>query len=97
MALEPVWKDRELLHKLLSEYLAGTLDVRRFCDNFETAFNFDVHRSSLSLTEKAAFAKLFDVVVYFSPFPEERASVPNYKNEEEIWQAAKDAAASLAS
>jgi len=95
MPLEPLWKGSELLHKLLADYLGSRIDTSLFCDNFETAFNFDVNRDELTPKEEAVFGRLFDQVVYYSPFAEERAKVPNYKSEEQILQAARDAEAHL--
>ena len=91
MPLEPLWKGSELLHKLLSDYLTGSLDTALFCDNFETAFNFDVNRHELTPTEETVFGQLFDQVIYYSPFPQERAQIPNYRSEEQIIQAAREA------
>jgi hypothetical protein len=96
MTLQPLWKGSELLHKLLADYLGGRIDTPLFCSNFEQAFNFDVDRSALTPVESDAFQRLFDQVVYFSPFPEERAEVPNYRSEEQIHDAARAAEADLA-
>lgn len=96
MALKPLWKGSELLHKLLADYLSGRIDTPLFCSNFEQAFNFDVDRGALTPVENRAFQRLFDEVVYFSPFPEERAEVTNYRSDEQILQAARAAEAELA-
>jgi hypothetical protein len=85
-----------LLHKLLAKYLEGGIDTPLFCSNFEQAFNFDVDRGALTPAESAVFGRLFDEVVYFSPFAEERAQVPNYRSEEQIRAAARAAEADLA-
>ena len=58
MTLEPLWKSSELLHKLLSDYLAGSISTELFCNNFETAFNFDVDRRELTPTEETVRAAL---------------------------------------
>ena len=97
MALEPLWTGSELLHKLLSDYLQGSIDTALFCDNFETAFNFDVGRGELTPSEGEAFERLFREVVYYSPFPNERAQIPTYRSEEQIRQAARDTEAQLRS
>lgn len=96
MTLQPLWKGSELLHKLLADYLGGRIDTPLFCSNFEQAFNFDVDRRELTARENAAFQRLFDQVIYFSPFPEERAIISNYRGEEEIRQAARVAETELA-
>ncbi|QNP45557.1 hypothetical protein H9L14_13540 [Sphingomonas sediminicola] len=96
MTLQPLWKGSEVLHKLLTDYLGGRIDTTLFCDNFEQAFNLDVDQRDLTPREETAFKRLFDEVVYFSPFPEERARIPNYRSEEQIRQAAGAAKAELA-
>jgi len=96
MTLQPLWKGSELLHKLLADYLSGRIDTQLFCSNFEQAFNFDVARDELSDRENASFQLLFDKVVSFSPFAEERATVPNYRSEGEIRRAAVAAEIELA-
>lgn len=96
MTLQPLWNGSELLNKLLSDYLCGKLDTPLFCSNFEQAFNFDVDRRKLDTAEEAVFERLFDEVVYYSPFPEERANIPNYRSDEQIRRAAHTAAAELA-
>jgi hypothetical protein len=96
MSLQPLWKGSELLHKLLADYLRGRIDTELFCSNFEQAFNFDVDRRALTPVESAVFERLFDEVVYFSPFPGEQAEVPNYRSEEQIRRAARSAEAELA-
>jgi hypothetical protein len=96
MTIQPIRRGSELLHKLLADYLEGEIDTPLFCSNFEQAFNFDVHRSALSPGESAIFERLFDEVVYFSSFAEERAEVSNYRSEEQIKQSARAAKAELA-
>lgn len=85
----------ELLRKLLADYLGGRIDTALFCLNFEQAFNFDVDRRDLKPNEDAAFERLFAEVASFSPFPEERAAIPNYRSEEQIRQAAEAAEAAV--
>src|SRR6476661_2100581 len=95
MTLQPLWKGSELLHRLLADYVGGRIDTPLFCSNFEQAFNLYVNRRELTPSENAAFERLFNEVVYFSPFPEERAKIPNYRSEEQIRQAASATEAAL--
>lgn len=97
MTLQRLWMGSELLHKLLADYLGGSIDTALFCENFEQAYNFDVDRRELTAKEGAAFQRLFDEVVYFSPFPEERAAIPHYRSEKQIRQAAVATQAQLKS
>lgn len=96
MTLRPLWKGGELLHKLLADFLGGRIDTQLFCSNFEQAYNFDVERHELTGRESATFQRLFDEIVYFSSFSEERATVPIYRSEEQIRRAAMVAEAELA-
>ena len=96
VTLQPLWTSSELHRKLLADYLGGRIDTALFCSNFEQAFNFDVDRRDLTAMESAAFKRVFDEAVYFSPFPEERAEVSTYRSEEKIRQAARAAVAELA-
>ena len=83
--------DEKSLRSLLTAFLEGSIATAEFCDAFEHAYNFEVDRAQLGATEAQAFADLFDDVVYYSPHPDERAMIPNYRSDAEIEQAAKRA------
>jgi hypothetical protein len=83
------------LRTLLRRYISGELDTSQFCDAFERAYNFEVAKADLNRIEGEAFAELFDKVVFYSPYPDERARIPNYRSEREIMEAAKRTAAKL--
>jgi hypothetical protein len=80
------------VHRLLREFREGLLRTEDFCSQFEHAYNLELDKAELSERERLAFAPLFEVVVWFSPFPEERAQIPNYRSEEDVSRAAADAA-----
>lgn len=86
---------RERLYWLISLFKGGQLSTDAFCREFERSYNFELNKADLSPQEGSAFAALFDKVVWFSPFPEERARIPNYLGEEEIQAAADDAILAL--
>jgi hypothetical protein len=89
MALKPLWTGSELLRKLLDDFLTGKLKTETFCCDVEVAYNDAVDEAALTPSEQPIFEKLFDVVVWYSPFPEERAELPlHLKNEEQIREAA---------
>jgi hypothetical protein len=88
MALEPLWTGSELLRKLLDDFLTGKLKVETFCRDVRNAYNDAIDEEALTPSEERVFRGLFDEVVWYSPFPEERREIPNYKLEEEIWAAA---------
>ncbi len=95
MPLEPLWTGSGLLHKLLADYLLGKIDTGLFCSNFESAWNFDVERQTLTEVEYAAFSQVFDAVVWWTPFEKDRAEYPGFRNDEEIRQAAVSASEAL--
>jgi len=86
---------RERLHRLIAELRAGSLDTESFCSRFETTYNVDLDKQSLTPVEAEAFAELFEIAVWYSPFPDERARIPNYRNEQDIALAVEHAAQRL--
>lgn len=95
MPLEPLWTGSRLLRKLLDDFLNGKIKAETFCRDVEVTYNQAVDESALTASEQPIFEKLFDAVVWFSPSPEERAQIPNYRNEEQIQEAARAAEAEL--
>ena len=83
----------ELIEKLLN----GSIDTVSFCDQFEQFFNIDLEKHELSLHEKAVFTKLFDTIIWYSPYEKERQEIQNYVDEEAVFRAAKRAADQLES
>jgi hypothetical protein len=89
-------KPRSKVYQLLTDLMRGRLSVLDFCDQFEVVYNLEVDRENLSVAERVALDELFKKVVWFSPFPEERAKIPNYLGEEQIMAAVEKAAVALA-
>lgn len=87
---------RQRLLDLLRDVSSGRLGVEAFCSQFETAYNLELDKRQLTIEEAEAFSMLFEQVVWYSPFPEERTKVPNYKGEKEILDAVHDAERILA-
>jgi len=77
------------LRLMVEKFVSGEIETGTFCAWFEEAFNFDMDRSALSRRERKAFTGLFDEVVYYSPFADERAVFPNYRDEAQILAAAE--------
>lgn len=86
---------RAKLYWLINLFLSNHLDVRTFCQEFEQTYNFDVDRSELSADELAAFGRLFDNAVMYSPFEDERKVYPGYVGETQVRKAALAARATL--
>jgi hypothetical protein len=95
MSLEPLWTGSQLLRRLLDDFLSGKLQVETFCRDVRDAYNDAIDKGALERSEQPIFQTLFDEVVWFSPFPEERKEIPNYKSEEQIKAAAVAAAREL--
>ena len=86
---------REELYRLVELFTTGKMGTQSFCDVFEETYNLKVDKGTLSKSEAAAFGGLFDKVVWYSPFPEEREQIPNYLGDREIAAAVHEAAKSL--
>jgi hypothetical protein len=86
---------RGRLRKLVELLLAGSVSVEHFCGAFETIYNLELDRSTLSAGEVSAFAAIFDRVVWYSPFPEERAKIQNYLGEDQIKEIVTKAASAI--
>lgn len=87
---------RQRLRDLLRNVSGGKISIEAFCYQFETTYNLELDKQQLTEEETEAFSALFDKIVWYSPFPEERAQVPNYKDENEILDAVRDAERILA-
>ena len=74
---------REIAVELMDKLLSGELIVRDFCARYEQLYNFD-WPNRRGEVQAELFGNLFEVVVWYSPYPEEREVVPNYKNEAEV-------------
>jgi hypothetical protein len=85
------------LRRLLSEFQAGSLEAESFCAQFEHTYNLELDKSTLSASEAAAFGQLFEQVIWYSPLPDERRNIPNYRSEEDIARAVAIAAGILGS
>ena len=82
---------RRRLRDLLTSVRTGQMSVEAFCSQFETTYNLELDKSELTEAEATAFSNVFEQVIWYSPFAEERARIPNYKSEREILAAVQDA------
>jgi len=72
------------------------MDAETFCIQFEQTYNMELDKKTLSPSEAQALGELFEQVIWYSPYAEERAKVPNYRGEAEIREAAERAAKRMA-
>jgi hypothetical protein len=77
----------DALHKLrdlITAAKSGAISLEEFCSRYETVFNLELDKSSLPDSELRPLAALFEKVVWFSPYPDERKRIPRYLGESEI-------------
>lgn len=84
---------REFLRELLASFLSDKVGVQSFCEQFERVYNLELDKATLQGAESVAFGELFERVVWYSPFPNERENISNYLGDAEIKAAAQEAAA----
>ncbi len=72
---------------LINLYTLGHHDTGTFCREFERAYNFEVEKAELSISERSAFEGLFDTVTVYSPFPDELKTIPFYRSAEQVREA----------
>lgn len=80
---------------LIDAVQQGSMSVGEFASAVEQEWNFGGERATLSEAEKAPIQRLFDVVVYYSPLPDERDRIPIYRSEREVLVAAQRCRLSL--
>jgi hypothetical protein len=86
---------REHLRELLLGLTSGRMPAARFCAEFSLAYDYLLDRETLSAPEAEALAKLADVARWYSPNPEERAWIPDFRDEADVANAAALAAERL--
>ena len=80
---------------LIEAVQQGSMSVGDFSSSVEHEWNFGDERATLAEPETAAIKRMFDVVVYYSPYPDERARIPSYRDENDVLQAAQQCRQSL--
>ncbi len=81
---------RRRLVDLLTGVSNGDLGVSEFCEEFEYCWNFERRSDDLSSLEKGRLKKVFDIVVWYSPYENERERIKGYKDEEAVLSVAKE-------
>jgi len=82
---------RRQLYSLLGRALDTEAKIEDFCSEFEAVFNFDLEKTSVTDLEWEIFEAVFEAIIWYSPFPEERAAIPNYKGPGEILKVVNEA------
>ncbi len=78
------------LYRILQKAESNEVSVIQFCEDYERIYNLELEKKNLSRKENVAFKALFDKVVWFSPYPEDRKNISSYLDENEIMLAIKD-------
>ena len=86
---------RDHLYLLVRKFLADEIGVSIFCRQFENSYNFHTEKTAMTALEASVFQDVFNKVVWYSPFPDERKIVSSYQGETEIRNAVQKAAARL--
>lgn len=74
----------EQLHELVKLAKSEMITIEYFCTHYESIFNFSLVKSQVENKELERLSRLFDRVVWFSPFPEEVKQYPSYVGEPNI-------------
>jgi hypothetical protein len=74
----------QLVELIFSELPGDAAATDRFRETYEQLFTFELDRSTLSEDELTALKRLFDIVVWYSPFEDERNDIPHYKSEGDV-------------
>jgi hypothetical protein len=78
------------LYELIKLAKSDEITIKDFCEQFERIYNLELDRKIVPKNELGKLAALFDKVVWYSPYEDERKVIPNYLGEEEIRQAIKE-------
>ena len=71
--------------KYFDDLLSGDLDIRDFCNGYESWWNFRRPASEdIYPAESDSLERVFDVVVVFCDDPTELKQIPMYKSEEDV-------------
>lgn len=76
---------------LVDTFLSGELSTQDFCERFEEEFNLRSRRTDLEPRHDEIFQALFEEVVLYSPYEDDRAAYPRYRDERAILVAAENA------
>lgn len=83
-----------LVHKillLLGNFQEHKITVQTFCSAYEDIWNFEITPKNVPEAIYPILSRLFDEVVYYSPFPKNQWDYPCYRTEEEIRHAVTQA------
>ncbi|MGH8437405.1 MAG: hypothetical protein ACRERX_23760 [Pseudomonas sp.] len=76
------------LSSVIRAFLEGELNEKDFSERFERLYNLEVDRTTLSPEVANLFEDLFNEVVLYSPFEEDRKKYAGYRDERAIRKAA---------
>ncbi len=86
---------KEQIYDLIIKYLSKKIDAEYFCDAYENLYNLKLDKDVLSPSEYQIFARIFDSVVWYSPYEKEREEIPNYLSDSQIFEIVNNASKKL--
>ena len=87
---------REDLVRLMKRLRSRDIQVAEFCEQYEPIWNFELQEADLAEGEAAIFERVFNVVAWYNPFPEERETYSGFKSEAAVAGAVAEALENLA-
>jgi hypothetical protein len=78
---------RVALLEIIDAFCADRLSVQDFCERYETTFNLEINKEELDPHARIAFQELFDVVIWYSPYPQDRREYHGYEDEQAVKKA----------
>jgi len=75
---------------LIDLFLEKKIDTEDFCDQYEQIWNFQLDEGMLSADRAQLMSDLFDVVTWYTSIIEDRLIYPGFKNEQQVFVAAKE-------
>ena len=76
--------EQKSLLMLVDSFLEGKMKCQKFCDRFEHQWNFEIGGEDMNEQVLDLFNQLFDVVVWYSPFPKDRQDYPGYLDQDQV-------------
>lgn len=78
------YASKEILYRLIRQFLNDELNVDDFCSNFSNIYNLEVDYNLLTGLERQKFKELAVLTSRFSPFEEDLKKYDCYFNEQQV-------------
>jgi hypothetical protein len=78
---------RDKLIGLMRALVANEITPAQLSEQYEPTWNFELEAAELKEGEAAVFERVFDVISWYTPVVEDRASYPGFKDERDVLEA----------